>query len=1099
MQNHFSELQSKLDKFRVKLAEYELLKGFLRFLSVVFGLITLLTIAEFTFYFSVEAKSVLLILLLLLTVLVFVIQLINPVINILLIKSKVTDIELSKTIEKAYPQIKDKLHNTLELQYSLTDANDKNLIEASIEQKCSEVNQLDFNAAIKFKNARNVFIMFAAIFSVSILSIIVVPGVNSAFDRLVDYRTNYSKPSPYSYTILNDALAIGKGENFKLQIRFESENTDNDVQLVYGNSNYFMVHDSADIYSYQFNMVNNSISFQFLTNGFYTEKFLLEVLLKPFLTEFNINVDKPGYTNLEDEVFENTTQITVPEGSNLKFSFKAYDTDSIFVHSNENIAEWVSKDDDERFVFLEKFLDNTSFSADLSNSSFTISDAVSFDLEVIKDRYPSIKVVSISDSTNLNNVYFKGNIEDDYGFNSLEFVTQINGVTDSVFLLNYAHQLSQQDFFYGFNFSNYRKISTRIEYYFRVKDNDEVNGSKSAVSEVFQFIFPSEKEFFNHQDSAYQNIEQVISKSQQLTREIQNDLNELKTKMINNELSDWERKDMMKNIYSKKQKLEDVVKEMQLKNEEINSYLDSFSEQNTDLIEKQEQIQGLLENLLSDELKELMEEFNKMMDQFNESKINDLQPKIDISLDDLNEQLDKNLEVLRKMQMEQKLDQITQKIEEIAKAQEDFVNTQDDKSEEQINEEQKNLQNSMNKVAEEYEKLEELNTHIEDPFKMMDFKEEFKNIDEEFKKTIEQNSDNNKRKLQKSAEQNLENLKNLASMISQMQNSLFSDEKTANIDDLMQILDNLVIFSIEQEEVINRDRNSPFISEFLLKQEQLKQNFKVIEDSLYALAKKEISINSAVNKELVNVNSNFQSINSELGDGNKVNISRYQQSIMTSANNLALLLSEIIKQLQNQMANSQPGDQNCEKPGNNPNPNSTGSMMKQLQRGMKEQLGKMMQMMKDGASKSQMNKELGKALSRQEMMQNMLQQMMNQGEVGSGSYETLKQAEQLLNDVKNDILRSNVNRKTIERNEQILTRLLESEKAEQERGEEEKRKSNTAQKQYVQSAEKYFENVSSTKFMEEKVIRNKLFLQNFYQVKYNNYVNQLDSISGKGN
>lgn len=208
-------------------------------------------------------------------------------------------------------------------------------------------------------------------------------------------------------------------------------------------------------------------------------------------------------------------------------------------------------------------------------------------------------------------------------------------------------------------------------------------------------------------------------------------------------------------------------------------------------------------------------------------------------------------------------------------------------------------------------------------------------------------------------------------------------------------------------------------------------------------------------------------------------------------------MSEVINNLQQQMANSMPGNQNCQKPGNNPNPGSMGNSLKTMQKSLQQQLEKMMQMMKEGKDGQQMGGEMGKALAQQEKMQSMLQKMMNQGNVGSGAQETLKQAEQLLDRVREDIIKNNISDNTIKRQQQILTRLLEAENAENERDQDEKRKSTTAEQQRISKTAKYFDNLNSNDKFEERLIRQKLMLKRFYQQKFQSYVNQLDSINGK--
>ena len=82
-----------------------------------------------------------------------------------------------------------------------------------------------------------------------------------------------------------------------------------------------------------------------------------------------------------------------------------------------------------------------------------------------------------------------------------------------------------------------------------------------------------------------------------------------------------------------------------------------------------------------------------------------------------------------------------------------------------------------------------------------------------------------------------------------------------------------------------------------------------------------------------------------------------QQYVMTSFNNLALLLDEALQQMQQQQAQKQPGSGNCEKPG------GSGTLllpkagdMKKMQQAlgktgtMKEQMGK-------GANQGQVGKK----------------------------------------------------------------------------------------------------------------------------------------------
>ena len=90
-----------------------------------------------------------------------------------------------------------------------------------------------------------------------------------------------------------------------------------------------------------------------------------------------------------------------------------------------------------------------------------------------------------------------------------------------------------------------------------------------------------------------------------------------------------------------------------------------------------------------------------------------------------------------------------------------------------------------------------------------------------------------------------------------------------------------------------------------------------------------------------------------------------------------------------------------------------------------------------------MSEELARMAAEQEMlrqgMQQMLDQMKKDGQVGDdGLNQIMKDMERL----EEEMVNKRINHQTLELNRQILSRMLESEKAQQKRDQDEKRKSN---------------------------------------------------------
>jgi hypothetical protein len=1095
MIKHINLLENKISIFTKKYYKNKLLKGLIYILLILLISTSFITLIELFAFLSPNKKFIIIIGFFAIQFFSTYFFFIKPFLGLFGLKSNLTKKTINDLIVKHFPEIKDRLLNIFELnRFDERDLYSQELLLASIDQKIDEIKDFNFSESIRYSENLKIAVFLVLVLVIFSSVVLIFPDViKEPGQRLINYKTIYEKPSPYTFFVLNKDLKVIKGDNFIIKAQLISKTESENLYINYGGNRYLMKRDSLNYYSYIFPTVNNGLAFKLSVENYFSKDYQINVLPKPILSSFKVSVTKPLYTFLKNEIIENITELSAPAGSKVSIDFKVIETDTLYVDNNGITYKLFNNDFSYNFI-LKRDVD---LIISIANKFNVIDNYVSIKINSITDLYPIVRVDQLIDSTDYTRVYYRGDIEDDYGFSKLVFVTKVNNKIDTIYPIEIIKNLPSQSFFYAFNFDQYRNSTNYIEYYFEIFDNDAINGPKSSVSNLYTYKFPDIKEIFDYHDEQYQNIDEILSKSMSLTDQIKKDLEDLKFKLLNSDLSEWEKREAVRNIYSKKQDLESALKNIQDRNEELSNYMDSFSEQNNDIVEKQELIQSMLDEIMSDELRNLLDDFNKMMSNLNENLLNELKERIDISLDDLSKQLDRNIEMLKKMKLEQQLniivDQVkkhSEKQQELSEQLDNGVNNDDIK--EYLQEEKEKVQH----LKDQYSKVEKLNKELENSLKLYSFDKEFNEIEKEFNQSIQSMERNNKDRSKQSIQKNKSNMDNMASMMQQMIDAAFEEQNIENLANLIQILNNLIIFSFNQENLLVTPNNPDFQTNLFKDQKKLYSDFTVIKDSLYALAKREPSINIVVNNEIVSIENNFRIIERDLTDGRSQQAKIYQQIVMTSANNLALFMSEAIKNLQQQMANSMPGNQNCQNPGNNPNPSSMGNSLKQMQQGLQQQLEKMMQMMQDGAGQQQMSGEMGKALAEQEKMKSMLQNMMNQGNVGSNARETLKQADQLLDRVREDIIRNNISDNTVRRQQQILTRLLEAENAENEREFEEKRKSETAEKQRISETAKYFDNYISNDKFEERLLRQKLNLNRFYQQKYQSFINQLDSING---
>ena len=225
----------------------------------------------------------------------------------------------------------------------------------------------------------------------------------------------------------------------------------------------------------------------------------------------------------------------------------------------------------------------------------------------------------------------------------------------------------------------------------------------------------------------------------------------------------------------------------------------------------------------------------------------------------------------------------------------------------------------------------------------------------------------------------------------------------------MQILGNLIYLSFSQEDIIKNlsgiSVNDPLLNSLNIQQKRIYDQNSIVRDSLYSLAGRTPQISNTVNNELLSIEFNLEKTLEQLGEGLLSDAAVSQQYVMTSLNNLALLLNEALQNLEKQLANAQPGDSQCE------NPKGGGkegmNLLKETSENIRQQLEKMIEQLKKGNS-DKMSQQFGQMLMQHEMMQQMLRDIMNNGNVGSSAQKALQQIDEMLEQNRQQLLNRNI-------------------------------------------------------------------------------------------
>ncbi len=215
---------------------------------------------------------------------------------------------------------------------------------------------------------------------------------------------------------------------------------------------------------------------------------------------------------------------------------------------------------------------------------------------------------------------------------------------------------------------------------------------------------------------------------------------------------------------------------------------------------------------------------------------------------------------------------------------------------------------------------------------------------------------------------------------------------------------------------------------------------------------------------------------------------------MTSTNNLALLLSEILEQMQKELE-MPPSKCNKPKNCNKPNPNCKKPSMSELKKAQKKlnekmKKGKDSKKGKEKKKGEKQSKELMELAREQEQIRKQLMELRD--EIGdNGEKGKIDKILEDMEENERDIINNRITQETINRQAEILTRLLNAENAEREQEKDNKRKATEWEFEPDNTTEEYLEYKKLKKEQEELLKTTPIQLTPFYKEKVNNYFNTI--------
>jgi hypothetical protein len=1102
MNTGYQQLIKKIDDFIRKFYLNKLVRGAI-WLSGIFLLSYLfLIVSEYYSYFSINTKTILFYSFIFTQLILAWFLTGKHLVAYLHLGKIINHEQASEIIGAHFPDVKDKLINTLQLKKQSDLGNQNNaLLEASINQRIASLKPIPFVKAVRISENKK-YLQYALFpMAIVILIAFAAPSIlTDGTERLINHNVFYKKKAPFDFDVTNKSLKVTQGDDFELKVKLSGDQIPQDIYLEDGVNTFKLNKSDIINFNYLFKNLQSNKTFRLKAGEFYSDEYTINVKSKPVLISYSALFTYPAYLNKQAEVVQNPGDITVPVGTNVTWSFKTEHVNQLGF-SYQNQRKNITTENKDNFIFKNRIIKNGGYSIFLENKEVSTQDSLSYQINTIADLYPKIEVNQRLDSANLNVVYFIGKVADDYGLSSLNFHYQILKTDDESrkgkkfsVPVKFDKPAAQSSFFYLWKLKEIGlKPGEEIAYYFDVADNDGVFGAKHTQSATLTYKLASKEESIEKIEETSQAIKQKMQSAIRQTDKIQKDTKKLNQELIDQKTIGYEQKKQIENLVEQQKKLENLIKDIQKDGKQNLLDRKEIQPNNEKILEKQKQIQDLFDNVLDEKTKKLLENLQKMMEQNQKELTKDQLQQMQVDNKALEKELDRILELYKKLEVEQKLNDAIEKLDELAQKQEE-LSKQNDKDNLQ---KQKDLEKAFDDLKKDLKEVDKKNQELDKPADFENPEQDQKDIDQEMdnaEKSLEENKSQKASQSQKNAAQKM---KQLSQKLQSMQQNGEEQENKVNEQELRQILKNLLQSSFDQEKVMvdlkRTNQDDPSFIKLAQKQRDIKDNLKMVEDSLYSLSKKVPQIESTVNKEIQAINQQIEQSLEFLTERRVDQANRNQQFALTSINNLALMLSEALKQLQDAMKNAQSGGKGKPKPGLS----QLSEMQKELNKNMQKAKEQMEQQgIKPGQKgKSGMSEQMAKMAQQQQMIRQALQEISNNlNKDGQGKLGNLEKIMKEMEQTELDLVNKRITQEALIRQQEIQTRLLEAEKAEREREQDTKRESKAA-KNFTPNYNLILEEYQKQRAKEVEQIKTMPpTLNYFYKSKISEYFKKLNLV-----
>ncbi len=835
--------------------------------------------------------------------------------------------DMALKVESVFPEFKQTLIGALQLWdkkmenpegYSL-DMIDRTVIKAGDLSK-----DVEFESIASAAKIRKTVVILSALMGLVALFVFLFPSqFKGALYRTFHITTAFAKPPETFLHVEPGDMEVVKGADASILIQLEGKLPDQisvlskeplakrwkeaDVEISMADS-FFQLQLKLG-FVYAFKEVSRTIDYYVKAGDGKSHSFRINVIDRPMVNKITAQYEYPAYTGLPAKV---------AEGGDL----------SALIGTEVELSIWASKPLRGAFLILG---DGTKIKATLENRTARLgfeikkddtyhirlldleglenSEPIEYSIYALKDESPVVRVAYPGSDTDLgDNMVQPLTIEasDDFGISKMNIIWRLNEDPRlrrrEVPLLSGGRKEVKEDYLWDLSDMNLLP-EDRIYYRVEVYDNDEVSGPKRAQSEEFVVRLPSVHEILEEVERTQEEQTMQMEGIAKESRAIKEKLEEIKRELLKGVQLDWEERKDIESLVNRQMRMAEEMNKLSEKMDEVTEQLEKSGLSAAETLQKMAQIRKLMSDVATPELIEAMENLRESLKDLDQRQIEQAMKDFSITQEEFGRRLDRTIAILKRLQVEQKIDAAIKAAEELTERQEGINEQIKDNKKEELAKEEEAISQDTQKLQKDIEDLADAIREISEQSQVASLADSIskgmarQKIPSHMLQMAEslRSSDGKSAELQ--GERIVQNLEDLSFGLRKMQESFLKSQKAELFSEIRKSMRDLLYLSYRQEDVIadgkdSRDyaKDTKIQRELAEVQQSLFSGTSKIADRLFETSQKTFFITPSIGRALGESLERMKEATSLLERGNGRLASSHQRKAMSSLNETVNLL-----------------------------------------------------------------------------------------------------------------------------------------------------------------------------------------------------------------